>query len=142
MSYAAWKRSLAEFIRFGLAGIANNLGGYLIYLAVTWAGVDPKLTVAVIYPIGVLVNYYTHLRYSFGVKGSHRSRMPRYIMAQIIGLLTNVAMLAIFVNWLGFGHELVQLVAIGVVGLLLFALMKFFVFSPASTHVDQGVARR
>lgn len=142
MSDAGKRRTVPQSLRFIVVGVLNNLGGYLLYIAVTWAGVDPKLTVAMFYPVAVLINYLTHARYSFDSRGDHGRRLPRYIVVYMLALLVNLGMLALFHDRMGFRHEFVQFAAFGVVGTFLFFSMKFFVFSPASTHVDQDVPGR
>ncbi|HEY8383534.1 MAG TPA: GtrA family protein [Microvirga sp.] len=118
----------AEFVRFAFVGALNNLGGYLLYLAVTTLGADPKLTVSILYPVGVLINYLTHARVSFRARGLGTGTAARFVCAHTVGLLLNLALLTLFVDQLGLPHQAVQLVAVGVVGVVLYALFKLFVF--------------
>jgi len=118
----------AQIIRYGAVGSLNNLLGYLIYLAVTWLGIDPKLAVTILYPVGVLTAYFGHARYSFSFKGSRAYGLLRYLIAQLVGYGANILMLYTFSDRLGFPHQAVQAVAIFVVGGILFLLLKYFVF--------------
>lgn len=142
MSDIGKRPKIPQAIRFICVGILNNIGGYILYIAVTWAGVDPKVTVAMFYPVAVLINYLTHARYSFGSQGDHGRRLPRYIVVYVLALLINIGMLAVFHDRLGYRHELVQFAAFGVVGTFLFFSMKFFVFLPGPAPVDRGVRGR
>ncbi|EHP40422.1 hypothetical protein OR16_25398 [Cupriavidus basilensis OR16] len=119
---------LAQIVRYGIVGVLNNLLGYVIYLAVTWLWLDPKLAVTMLYPIGVLTAYFGHARYSFSYKGGKLYVLLRYVIAQFIGYGANILMLYVFSDKLRFPHQVVQAVAIVVVGGILFLLFKYFVF--------------
>ena len=124
-----------QVARYGVVGVVNNFLGYLIYLLVTWLGVDPKVTVSMFYPMAAAIGYFSHAKYSFSHKGRHRVAMPRYVIAHVIGYLTNMALLYIFVDKLLYPHQLVQLVAIIVVAGVLFLLFRYFVF-PSRCDTD------
>lgn len=117
-----------QLVRYGVVGVANNLVGYLIYLGVTWLGVDPKLVVTIMYPIGALIAYSSHARYSFSYRGDNVSGLFRYVIAHVIGYGANVSLLYIFFERMGFPHQLVQAMAIFIVAGLLFVLFRYFVF--------------
>ena len=119
---------IAEMRKYGVVGIINNLLGYLIYLLLTWFWIDPKMVVTFMYPIGVVTAYYGHARYSFSYNGTHLRGIARYLIVHLIGYATNVGMLYLFWNRLGYPHQLVQAVAIFVVAFILFFLCRYFVF--------------
>lgn len=119
---------LAQVVRYGIVGVLNNLLGYLIYLAVTWLGLDPKLAVSMLYPIGALTAYFGHARYSFAYKGSPSHGLLRYVIAHCLGYGVNVLMLYVFSDKLLFPHQLVQAAAIFVVAGILYLMFRYFVF--------------
>lgn len=119
---------LGQLGRYGIIGILNNILGYLLYLLVTWFWLDPKIVVALMYPIGATIAYYGHARYAFSYNGFHSHGLIRYIIAHLIGYGANIGMLYLFWNELGWPHQFVQAVAIVVVGGLLFILFRYFVF--------------
>lgn len=122
-----------QLVRYGVVGVANNLVGYLIYLGVTWLGVDPKLAVTIMYPIGALIAYFSHARYSFSYRGDRMGGLFRYVIAHVIGYGANVSLLYIFFDRMGFPHQLVQAMAIFIVAGLLFVLFRYFVFPARSS---------
>jgi putative flippase GtrA len=128
------------FFRYGVVGFANNAGGYLIYLLVTWFGVDPKLMVTIGYPIGALVGYFGNKQWSFSYKGRITPSLARYIMAHVGGYLINISMLYILVDRLGLTHQWVQMVAIFVVAGFLFLAMRFFVFPVSDRNLEDDAA--
>lgn len=120
--------TLFQLVRYGIVGVANNFLGYLIYLGITWLGVDPKLAVTIMYPIGALIAYFSHAKYSFSYEGDNGSGLIRYVLAHFIGYGANISLLYIFSDRMGYAHQLVQAVAIFVVAGLLFVLFRHFVF--------------
>lgn len=124
-----------QLVRYGVVGIANNLAGYLIYLGVTSLGMDPKLAVTIMYPIGALIAYFSHARYSFSYTGDSHGGLFRYVIAHVIGYGANVSLLYIFFDRMGFPHQSVQAVAIFIVAGLLFVLFRYFVFPTRSSSV-------
>lgn len=119
---------LVQVARYGVVGAINNLAGYLIYLGVTWLGLEPKLAVTLMYPIGALAGYFGHARYAFAYRGGHASGILRYVGAHLVGYTANIALLYVFFDRLGYPHQAVQVVAIFVVAGLLFVLFRYVVF--------------
>ena len=119
---------LVQVIRYGVVGVLNNLAGYLIYLGVTWLGVEPKLAVTLMYPVGALTAYLGHARYAFTYRGGHAGGLSRYVIAHLIGYTANIALLYVFFDRLWYPHQLIQAAAIFIVAGLLFLLFRYFVF--------------
>ncbi len=125
-------RTVSQLVRYGFIGATTNLLGYLIYLVLTWRWLDPKATVTLIYPIGVLLGYYGHARYTFQATTSGGKTIRRYLIAYGVGYTLNLAMLALFSDFFGYPHQFVQAVAIFVVAGVLFLLLRYFVFRRVS----------
>lgn len=53
----------------------------------------------------------------------------RYLISQFLGYLLNLLILIMFVDWIGFPHEYVQMFAVITVAVCLFVLLRFFVFA-------------
>jgi putative flippase GtrA len=128
--------ALIQLIRYGVVGLLTNLAGYLVYLLVTWAWLEPKLAVTLLYPVGVIAGYFGHARYSFAYRGRTRTGLARYLLAHVVGYGTNIALLYVLTDLLGLPHQAVQMVAIVVVAGVLFMLFRFFVFP--SVRGDNG----
>jgi putative flippase GtrA len=122
------RATLRQVVRYGVTGVTNNLLGYLIYLAVTWAGMDPKAAITVLYPIGVTTAYFAHRRFVFGSGASGPGGILRYLIAHAIGLFANIVLLYVFSDLLKLPHQAVQAAAIVVVGGLLYLLFRFYVW--------------
>ena len=122
---------LPQFIRFGIVGAALNLIGYLLYLVVTWLGVEPKLAITFFYPLGVLYGYFVHKRLSFRHASGERDiwLIVRYLFVYALGYLLNIGALYAFHDHFGFPHQLVQVVIITSLSFFFFFSLKFFVFT-------------
>jgi putative flippase GtrA len=117
-----------QLTRYGIVGVSYNLAGYLLYLLITWLGVDPKVVVGVLYPIGALISFFANKGWSFSYSGPIGSGMLRFVIAHFFGYFLNLGLLFLFVDIQGYPHELVQLVAIFAVALSLFLAFRYFVF--------------
>lgn len=128
-----------QLVRYGIVGIAQNSVGYAIYILFTWLGVDPKLVVAIAYPIAMLVSFLGNKKYTFHVHGKIGPAGVRFIIAHIFSYGINLGMLYVFVDKLGWRHELVQAAAIFVCAAFLFVALKFYVFP---RHAERNDAAR
>jgi putative flippase GtrA len=131
MMQACPDATLGQLVRYGVVGLLNNLLGYLIYVAVTWLWIEPKLAVTLMYPVGALIGYLGHARYAFQYNGRVSDGLLRYTIANLIGYCADVGMLYVLADRLGYPHQLVQAAAIFVVAGLLFVLFRYFVFPRA-----------
>jgi putative flippase GtrA len=120
-------------VRSGVVGVLNNLLGYVIYLLMTFFGLDPKIAVTILYPVSVATGYFGHFKYSFSYRKGHAGTLLRYGLAHCAGYGVNVAMHFVFTDRLGFPHQAVQAAAILVVAGLLFMLFRYFVFPNADS---------
>ena len=115
---------------YGVIGVINNLAWFSVYLLVTYLGVDPKLAMAVLYFLGATMSYVGNRRWSFRHEGQVSTSFAKYVVAHIGGIAINYAMLVVFVDRMGYPHQLVQGLAIFVVAAYLFVAMKLLVFKP------------
>ena len=122
------RKSFVQIVRFGIVGIVQNGAGYLLYLLITWLGVDPKLTVSILYPISAVISYFGNKHWSFEYDGSFASSSVRFIITHIASYSLNMLLLFYFVDILFFPHQYIQLLAMFVCAIFLFLTLKFFVF--------------
>lgn len=121
--------STSQFIRYGMVGVATNLSGYLVYLFITYLGVEPKSTMTLLYVVGAAIGYMGNRQWAFGHKGDVLGSFMRYVLAHFCGYLINFMMLLVFSDRMGYPHQYVQAVAIVVVAGVLFLMFRYFVFS-------------
>ncbi len=94
----------------------------------TWLGLPPKTAVSILYVVGVLISFFGNRRFTFAHAGSVRWAMVRFFVAHSGGYLLNILLLLVFVDHLGYPHQLIQAASIFVVAGYLFFALKFFVF--------------
>lgn len=132
-------QTLKQLFLYGVTGILLNALGFGIYLLVIWLGVEPKMAVVLLYPVGVIMSYHANKQIVFSKQSSGKVVFLKFIVAHIGGFLINFFLLFYFYNKLGFPHELVQLAAIFIVALYLFIVFKFLVFKKPSSMLARSV---
>ena len=118
-----------QLLRYALVGLGSNVILYLAYLLLTGFGLGYKTAMTLLYGVGVLQTFLFNRRWTFGHQGHIHSAFVRYIIVYFLGYLVNFSALYIFVDVLGFFHQLVQGIMIILVAMLLFVLQRFWVFN-------------
>lgn len=119
---------MRQLIRYGLVGVASNFAIYCVYLLITYLGVEPKTAMTLVYLIGATIGFVGHRKWTFVHSGDASRAAIRYAFAHLSGYLINFLILFIFVDMLGYIHQVVQAAAIIVVAGFLFIIFKHYVF--------------
>ena len=121
--------SRSQAIRYGLLGVTANAAGFLFYLALVQAvGLQPVLSISIVYLSVGTCNYFGNKVWTFRDRAPVSRSALRYCVVQIIGYLANLGIMRFLNGNLGLPHAYVQLFAIVFVALLLFLLNKYVVF--------------
>ena len=123
--------TLQQLLRFGVVGLASNTLLYLIYLGMTGIGVGPKLSMSLLYVIGVIKTFAFNRSWTFNHEGRLDSAFVRYVAVYAFGYLVNFIVLAWLVDGMGYPHQIVQGVMILTLAICMFVLQKFWVFKVA-----------
>lgn len=119
---------LGQMFRYCVVGVAHNLAGFLLYLTATHFGVEPKVTVSVLFVVGVAASFLLNRAWSFKDRNPMAGSAGRFLLVYVSGYLLNLAVLVVFVDYLGYAHQWVQGFAIiGIAGLA-FLVNRHFVF--------------
>lgn len=129
----AFRKNLRQFFTYALIGVLTNALGYAIFLLLTYLWGAPKSTMTALYFVGASISFFANRRFAFRHDGSAGTAGVRYLLAQLAGYLLNLVLLLLFVDWLGFPHQIVQAIAIVVVAIFLFIVLRSFVFVPSMT---------
>lgn len=105
-----------------------NGAAFLVYLALTAAGMAPKLVMTLLYATGVAASFIFNRGWTFRHGGAVQRPMARYIATYAIGYVFNLAALFGFSDLLGLPHQGVMFVLVFVTACIIFALQKFWVF--------------
>ena len=132
-----------QLLRFGVAGVLNNLAGYLLYLGLTYlTPVGPKLAVTLLYPVGVAMSYAANRQWVFRSREGVQATLLRFVAVHALGYACNWLLLWALVDRLGWPHAGVQAGTILVVAALNFVLMRTVVFPQARTQEAAAQAAR
>ena len=121
-------KSVTQLVRYGLVGVSSNICLYLLYLLATRVGAGHKTAMTAVYALGIAVTFLLNRRWTFQHNAGCSGALGRYLASYAIGYVVNFFGLFVFVDRLGFAHQLVQGLMVFVVAGLLFVLMKFWVF--------------
>lgn len=122
------RSTFSQLLRYGIVGVLSNAVGYLIYLALTTAGMEHKLTMTLLYVVGVAQTFIFNKRWTFRHDGMRRAAFVRYCISYALGYVVNLLALYMLVDYLGYTHQIVQGVMIVALAAMLFLLQKFWVF--------------
>ncbi|MCU7875792.1 MAG: GtrA family protein [Candidatus Thiodiazotropha sp. (ex Lucinoma borealis)] len=118
-----------QFIRYAMIGIGSNLVLYIAYLLMTSLGVGHKTAMTIIYGVGILQTFLLNRYWTFNHQGQIHTALIRYVTIYLIGYIVSFSGLYIFVDMLGFSHQLIQGLMIVLVAILLFTLQRVWVFN-------------
>jgi putative flippase GtrA len=122
-----------QLLRYAIVGATSNVVCYLIYLGLTRLGLGPKLSMTVLYCVGLLQTFVFNKKWTFEHGDSHSTVFVRYCIAYALGYAINVAVLLVLVDTLGYPHQLVQGAMILLLAVMLFLAQKYWVFAPVAT---------
>ena len=119
-----------QLYRFATVGVISNALLYMAYLLLTlFIGLEHKLAMTLVYVGGVILSFFFNRSWSFGHSGVAHRAFVRYVVANVIGYLLNLALLVLAVDRLNLPHEGVQAVAIVLVAVCTFLLNRYWVFA-------------
>lgn len=124
--------------RFIVVGIVTNLALYLIYILLTTLAVGHKSAMTLLYFSGAMQSFVFNRKWTFSYSGNTQACLLRYLIAYGSGYILNFSFLFIFVDCLGWSHEIVQGSSVIIVAALMFIAQKYWVFSGNSGRSKQG----
>jgi len=117
------------FKRYVLFGLASNFSIYMIYLLITFLGMDHKLAMTILYFIGTMISYFGNKTWTFRHKGKISSSFIKFCFTYLLGYFLNLFLLFYFVDILEYPHQIVQIFSVILIAVILFLLSKFLVFT-------------
>lgn len=121
----------AQLFRFVLVGLAVNAMLYVIYLVLTYFGTGPKTAATIVYILGILVNFGAHKKVTFANASSARGQWLPFVALSLFVYGINIGGLYLLVDRMGFPHQIVQALMIGLCAAVSFVLQKTVVFRAA-----------
>ena len=125
--------TLGQLIRYGLAGGLITLAVAASYWALAeFGGVDPMVSLTIVFLFFSLVSYVTHGAFSFrghGERDNHHIRGLRFLMVNLLGFALNQAFVFVLVKTLGGPTWWPTVPMVLVTPLITFALHRRYVYS-------------
>ncbi|MCU7873407.1 MAG: GtrA family protein [Candidatus Thiodiazotropha sp. (ex Lucinoma borealis)] len=118
-----------QFLRYAMIGVVSNLVLYTAYLLMTSMGVGYKTAMTLIYGVGILQTFLLNRRWTFDHQGDFHGALIRYLIIYLLGYIVFFGGLYIFVDIMGYPHQLIQAIFIVIVAILLFTLLRVWIFS-------------
>ena len=118
-----------QLLRYTIVGLGSNVALYAGYLLATSLGMGPKMAMTLLYATGILVTFLFNRHWTFRDRGNAQGALIRYIIIYGLGYLVNFTGLYLFVDQIGYPHQIVQGILIILVAMLLFLLQRFWVFT-------------
>ena len=120
-----------QFFSYAFVGVVTNLLVYGLYLLLTYLWGAPKFTMTTLYFLGATIGFLANRRSTFQDGGGIGVAGIRYLLAQVAGYLLNLVLLLLFVDGFDFPQQIVQAIAIVVMAIFLFFVLRIFVFAPS-----------
>lgn len=128
------KVTIGQLTRYGVVGVVSNTLGYLLYLAITKLGMEHKLAMTLLYVMGMMQTFIFNKLWSFRHNSKNGSVLVRYCIAYGLCYSINLLALTIFVDRLGYCHQIIQGMLILILAAILFLLQKLWVFRSTVTQ--------
>jgi putative flippase GtrA len=117
-----------QIIKYGIIGIGSNAALFVLYLLLTFYGMEPKVAMSLLYISGVSLTYLLNHRWTFTNTHVDRKSFSRYLAVYISGYILNFFSLYFFVDVLALPHQVIQGIMIIIIACLTFTLLRLWVF--------------
>lgn len=119
-------------LRYGIVGLVSNGIGYLLYLLLTWLGMEYRVAVTLLFAVGVVQTFFFNKSWSFGHIGSTQPVLLRYWAVYVAAFFLNIAALTVLVEYVDVPHQIAQAILVFVIAGLIFIALRCWVF-PGNT---------
>lgn len=115
-------------LKFLIVGGINTAWGYVLYVALIWAGLHYNPALILDYIVGILTGYLMHRHLTFASHGCTQHSFLKYWGTYIAVYVINLILLNLIVGLKLLDPVLGQLLALSVVTVFSFLLQNFWVF--------------
>lgn len=119
-----------QILRFSITGILATLTHFAVLTTgVEVFGLPPIPTNGLAFCVAVIVTYLGQSLWVFRARGHNTAQMGRFVATALLGLVSNVGLMALVVRGLGLPYQVGFVTALICVPLMTFVANKFWVFS-------------
>jgi putative flippase GtrA len=117
-----------QFFRYAIVGLGSNAALYTGYLLATSLDMGHKTAMTLLYSAGIVGTFLLNRNWTFRRHSRSQRAFISYIAIYVFGYLVNFFGLYLFVDQVGYPHQIVQGILIIAVAVLLFLLQRYWVF--------------
>ncbi len=123
--------SFKKLIRFGINGIINTIVAYALFVVIS-NFIDYRITIVIVYIIGIFLSYFLNRRTVFKVSG----KLYLFIAIYVGMLLLNLAITTLLVEEFSLIKELAQIIAILISFGIGYTLINRYAFPNQNKKID------
>jgi len=123
--------SFKKLIRFGINGIINTIVAYALFVVIS-NFIDYRITIVIVYIIGIFLSYFLNRRTVFKVSG----KLYFFIAIYVGMLLLNLAITTLLVEEFSLIKELAQIIAILISFGIGYTLINRYAFPNQNKKID------
>ena len=123
--------SFKKLIRFGINGIINTIVAYALFVVIS-NFIDYRITIVIVYIIGIFLSYFLNRRTVFKVSG----KLYLFIAIYVGMLLINLAITTLLVEEFSLIKELAQIIAILISFGIGYTLINRYAFPNQNKKID------
>lgn len=117
-----------QFLRFSLIGLFSNSLLFVLYLGFTGIGLGHKTAMTLMWIFGIVQTFVVNKKWSFQDNGAYSWTFVRYLTVYALVYVLNFIMMVMLVDSAGLPHWIVQGAMMFINGLVIFCLLKSWVF--------------
>lgn len=134
---------LKRFVKFSIVGFSGTLVNMAVYSVAVYCGLYYLAAAVVSFLFAVTNNFCWNFRWTF--KGlaagrSMRAKYFRFLGVSVLNLGVNLLLLGALVERADMDKNLAQLIAIGLVSILNFAMNTWFTFGEKKSDLGRGAS--
>ncbi|MEX3954877.1 GtrA family protein [Trinickia sp. EG282A] len=127
-----WRNESAILIRYAGSGAVNTIAGIGLIFFFMKCGVSPILANVAGYTVGLALSFFLSKKIVFCSDGHVAAESLRFLVAFALCFFANIAVLHVFVNLIGFGAGVSQLIAAATYTGSMYFAARWYVFKVAS----------
>jgi putative flippase GtrA len=128
-----WWKEILYIVRHTGSGVINTIVGFIVIFSAMGLGFSPVASNVAGYSVGFIFGFVLSKKFVFRSNGHFVAESIRYLIAFVVSFLFNLLVLRLALNYLNFHVIASQIVAAVSYTVLMYILMRLFVFSITKT---------
>jgi putative flippase GtrA len=125
----AYRSICSQFAKYLSVGLLANGSAYAMYVVIVRLGAHPVASMTIVYLLASALAFQANKAWTFRSLVHFDRAILRYVLAQALGYLTNLLLLAGLHYGCGIPHYISQLLGMAIVAVELFLMSRYYVFA-------------